>query len=290
MQAKFILRRPDGTKAQVAITADATASIADLARALVTSDPDLRTRPRDDSLTLKLEHIAVDNASGGRVLDPSRSLLDSGLRTGSTVSVVAVTGSAPRRRRGRAVAVLRVLDGPDAGLEFPLAAGNSAIGRRDSNEVKLTDHGIADVHAAITVGESIEIASLAGPSGVVIGGQPVQRAIVDATDVVQLASTRVAILHTVRPGTTQTDSIAIEFNRSPRVVARFDEQELTAPRPPPVSLGLETRRRDLLRRSRALLNLLARREPAPSSRPRCARTCERHPACRVVGPGAVADT
>ena len=234
MQAKFILRRPDGTKAQVAITADATASIADLARALVTSDPDLRTRPRDDSLTLKLEHIAVDNASGGRVLDPSRSLLDSGLRTGSTVSVVAVTGSAPRRRRGRAVAVLRVLDGPDAGLEFPLAAGNSAIGRRDSNEVKLTDHGIADVHAAITVGESIEIASLAGPSGVVIGGQPVQRAIVDATDVVQLASTRVAILHTVRPGTTQTDSIAIEFNRSPRVVARFDEQELTAPRPPQV--------------------------------------------------------
>ena len=43
---------------------------------------------------------------------------------------------------------------------------------------ELTDHGIADVHAAVTVGESIEIASLAGPSGVVIGGQPVHRAIV----------------------------------------------------------------------------------------------------------------
>ena len=69
MHAKFILRRPNGTKAQVAITADATASVADLARALVTSDPDLRTRPRDDVLTLKLEHLAVGGAGSGRRAD-----------------------------------------------------------------------------------------------------------------------------------------------------------------------------------------------------------------------------
>ena len=54
MQAKFILRRADGSSAQVAITADATASVADLAHALVVSDPDQRKRPPSGGLTLKL--------------------------------------------------------------------------------------------------------------------------------------------------------------------------------------------------------------------------------------------
>lgn len=232
MQAKFILHRPDGTKAQVAITADATASVADLARALADGDPDRRKRLPSGQLTLKLEHSAFDNAAAGRLLEPSRSLIDSGLRSGSTVSIAASATSVPQRRRGRSVALLRVLEGPDAGREFPLPSGNSSIGTGISNDVALADHGMTDVHAAISVGESIEIVNLAGPSGVRIGGQPVQRAIVGAADVVQLAGTSVAVLHTVRPGTTQTDSVAIEFNRSPRVVARFEEQEFAAPKPP----------------------------------------------------------
>lgn len=234
MQAKLILSRPDGSKAQVAITADATASVSDLAHALAASDPKTRSGRPGSNLTLKLEHAAFDKGSQGRLLEPARSLIDSGLRSGSTVSIASSTGAvaAPQRRKGRAVAVLRVLEGPDAGLEFPLPAGNSSIGSGRGNDVVLSDPGVADVHAALAIGESIDIASLGGPSGVRIAGQPVQRATVGATDVVQLAGTSVAVLPTVRPGTTQTDSVAIEFNRSPRVVARFDEQELPAPKPP----------------------------------------------------------
>ena len=232
MQAKFILRRSDGTKAQIAITADATTTVAELAQALAASDPDQRGRATNSGLTLKLEHSAFDQGAAGRLLDPVRSLIDSGLRSGSTVSVAAATADLSRRRRGRAVAVARVLEGADAGREFTLSAGNSSIGSGITNDVTLADHGIADVHAAVTVGESIEIVNLAGPAGVRIGGHPVQRALVGATDVVQLADTSLAILPTVRPGTTQTDSVAIEFNRSPRVVARFDEQEFAAPKPP----------------------------------------------------------
>lgn len=233
MQAKFILSRPDGSKAQVSITADATASVSDLALALMASDPDPRKPAPGAALTLKVEHAAFETGSGGRLLDPARSLIDSGLRSGSTVSIASArSDTAPQRRRGRAVAVLRVLEGPGAGLEYPLPAGNSSIGTGRGNDVVLNDHGISDVHAALSIGESIEIVNLAGPTGVRIAGQPVHRAILGATDVVQLANTSVAVLHTVRPGTTQTDSVAIEFNRSPRVVARFDEQELAAPKPP----------------------------------------------------------
>lgn len=232
MQLKFILRRDDGSRAQVAVTADATASVSDLAMALATGDPDYRPARMQGSLTLKLEHAAFDNGSPGRVLEPARSLIESGMRSGSTVSITSTPGGVPRGRRGRSVAVLRVLDGPDVGREFSLAPGNSVVGRGGRSDVQLNDHGIADVHAAITVGESIEIANLAGPTGVLIGGRPVQRAVVGSSDVVQLAGTSMAILHTVRSGAVQADSVAIEFNRSPRVVARFGKKVFAAPKAP----------------------------------------------------------
>jgi S-DNA-T family DNA segregation ATPase FtsK/SpoIIIE len=232
MQLKFILRRDDGTRAQVAVTADATALVGDLAVALATGDPDKRTPPPQGNLTLNLEHTAFDTGAPGRLLDPTRSLIDSGMRSGSTVSISGSPAAPPRSRRGRSVAVLRVLEGKDAGLEFQLPEGNSVIGTGPKSDVPLTDHGIADVHAAISVGESIEISNLAGPAGVLLGGRPVQRAVVGSNDVVKLANTSVAVLHTVRPGNVQTDSVAIEFNRSPRVVARFGERVFDAPKPP----------------------------------------------------------
>lgn len=232
MQAKIILCRADGSRAQVAITADATASVGDVAAALAASDPVQSRPPHSGGLTLKVEHTAFDNGRASHVLEPGRSLIDSGLRSGSSVSIVPSPAAPPRRRRGRAIAVLRILEGPDAGAEFPLPSGNSSIGTGLTNDVRLTDPGLADVHAAVTVGDTVEVVNLAGPTGVRVGGHPVQRAIVNATDVVQLGDTALAVLPTVRPGAGREDSVAIEFNRSPRVVARFEEQELAAPKPP----------------------------------------------------------
>lgn len=232
MQLKFILRRDDGSRAQVAVTTDATATVSDLASALATGDPDFRPARVQGSLTLKLEHAAFDNGTQGRVLEPARSLIESGIRSGSTVSIAAAPAGVPRSRRGRSVAVLRVLEGPDIGREYSLPQGNSVIGRGSRSDVQLHDHGVAEVHAAISVGESIEISNLGGPNGIVIGGRPVQRAVVGSSDVVKLAGTSVAILHTVRPGAVQSDSAAIEFNRSPRVVARFGKRVFAAPKPP----------------------------------------------------------
>ncbi len=165
MQLKLILRREDGSHAQLAVTADATASVADLAAALTVGDPERRGR-QHGTPTLKLEQSASNANVRGRVLDPRRSLLDSGMRSGCTVSLAAAQPTASRTRRGRSVAVLRVLSGPDAGREFSLPAGNSTIGTAVTSDVMLTDPGIADVHAALTVGESVEVSNLAGPSGV----------------------------------------------------------------------------------------------------------------------------
>jgi DNA segregation ATPase FtsK/SpoIIIE, S-DNA-T family len=234
MHLKFILRRDDGTQAQIALTADGTASVADLASALVIGDPERRSAQMPRHPTLKLEHSAFDKGANGRLLNPQRSLIDAGMRSGSTVSVTSGGAAAPvaARTRGRAVAVVRVLTGPDAGREFSLPPGNSTIGTAPNSDVVLTDPGIAGLHAALTVGESIEISNLAGPSGVLLGGRPMQRALVGVNDVVQLAGTSMAVVHTVRPGLLQADSPVIEFNRSPRVVSRFGDRNYPAPRPP----------------------------------------------------------
>ena len=232
MQLKVILRRDDGTQAQVAVTTDATATVADVAAALALGDPDRSSLRAVGNPTLKLEHAAFDTGKSGRILDPSRSLLDSGVRSGATVSIVPAAVTARQRRRGRSVALVRVLDGPDAGREFSLPAGNSTIGAGPTCDVQLNDPGVKDVHAAVVVGETVEIANLAGPDGVLLGGRPVQRVTVGSNDVVVLSRTSLAILHTVRPGAVQTDSVAIEFNRSPRVVARFGEKVFPAPKPP----------------------------------------------------------
>ncbi len=234
MQLKIILRRTDGSQAQLAVTADATASIGDLATALVTGDPERRTAAPPEGATLKLEHSSFDSATPGRVLDPRRSLIDSGIRSGSTVSVTtAPANPSARSRRGRSVAVLRVLAGPDAGREFPLAAGNSRIGTGLTSDVLLSDPSLSDVHAAISVGDTIEISNLAGPDGVLVGGMPTQRAVIGATDTVRVGSTELAVLPTVRSRSAQNDSSAIEFNRSPRVVARFAERRFVPPQVPP---------------------------------------------------------
>lgn len=242
MQLKFILRRDNGTRAQLAVTADASAVVADLAAAIATGDPE-RGPGRTADLTLKLEQTAFDTGATGRVLDPGRSVIESGLRSGSTVSLAASrTAPKARSRRGRSVAVLRVLSGPDAGREFSLPAGNSSIGTGPTSDVRLTDPSVTAVHAALTIGESIEVANLAGPTGVMVGGRAVQRAFVGATDELTLASTSIAVLPIARAGSAQSDSAAIEFNRSPRVVARFAERVFTAPaapqRPEPASLPL----------------------------------------------------
>ncbi|GAY17819.1 FtsK/SpoIIIE domain-containing protein [Mycobacterium sp. shizuoka-1] len=234
MQLKIILRRPDGTHAQLAVTADATASIGDLAAALVSGDPERRTAAAPVGATLKLEHSSFDSGTPGRVLDPRRSLIDSGIRSGSTVSVASAPANpVSRSRRGRSVAVLRVLAGPDAGREFPLSAGNSRIGTALTSDVLLSDPSLSEVHAAIAVGDTVEISNLAGPNGVLVGGVPVQRAVIGATDTVRVGSTELAVLPTVRSRAAQSDSSAIEFNRSPRVVARFAERRFVTPQIPP---------------------------------------------------------
>ncbi|WP_072804066.1 FtsK/SpoIIIE domain-containing protein [Rhodococcoides yunnanense] len=232
MHLKLILRRPSGQTVDLSMVADATASVGDVARALADGDPRSSIASNPD-LTLTVEQSAFESAVDGRQLDPGVNLVDSGVRSGSTVTIGKYSRSASVSRRGRAIAMLRVLSGPDAGREFLLPEGASTIGSSAESDISLSDGNVLGSHARIHVGESIEIVDhTATGAGIHMGGKWIERTFVAGSDVVGLGDTTIAVFHTVRARTDSIDSPAMEFNRSPRVIRRFDGRTFEAPQPP----------------------------------------------------------
>lgn len=232
MHLKLILRRPSGHTVDLSMVADATATVGDMARALADGDPK-SSIPSTPDLTLTVEQSAFESAVDGRQLDPGVNLVESGVRSGSTVTVGTYNGSNAVSRRGRAIAMLRVLSGPDAGREFLLPEGASTVGSSSEADISLTDSTVLGSHALILVGESIEIVDRTETgAGIHMGGNWIERTYVAGSDVVGLGDTTIAVFHTVRARTDSADSPAMEFNRSPRVIRRFDGQTFEAPQPP----------------------------------------------------------
>ncbi len=223
MRFKVTLRRPAGD-IDLSIAADATASVADVAAQLAAADPS-GTGFVASSLTLQ-----VTEAGGvARSLDAGLGIVDSGLRSGSRITVTA-SGAAPTRQ---AAAVLRVISGRDAGREFSLPTGVSVIGRdhRDAGiDVLLSDPLISKRHARITVGDLVEITDLNSANGVLISGGQVSRATVTAADIVVLGETSLRITPLARA--VQATGSVVEHIRSPRVVPPYPGREFEAPKPP----------------------------------------------------------
>ncbi|MCB7136829.1 FtsK/SpoIIIE domain-containing protein [Cellulosimicrobium marinum] len=236
MRIKLTLHRPDASTTNVAVTADATASVRDVAEALFAGDPARAGAAVPERLTLQVatNPAAGSGAGQGRVLSPTSDLVEAGLRSGSTVSIVRVSEQfdAPGQDRGAAVAVLRVLEGPDAGREFPLPVGTSYVGRDRHMDIRLSDPQVSKRHARITVGETIEITDTNSANGLVMGGQRMTRSALTSADTVTIGTSVVSVVALHRSTSLAPTSPVVEFNRSPRVVARFKERKLRAPKPP----------------------------------------------------------
>ncbi|MBD5785584.1 FHA domain-containing protein [Cellulosimicrobium terreum] len=236
MRIKLSLHRPDSSTTNVAVTADATASVQDVAEALFAGDPMRAGADLPERLTLQITNAPTGaGAVGqGRVLAPTSDLVEAGLRSGSTVSIVRVSEQfdAPGKDRGAAMAVLRVLEGPDAGTEYPLPVGTSYVGRDRDMDIRLSDPQVSKRHARITVGESIEITDTNSANGLVMGGRRMTRSSLTSADTVTIGGTVVSVVALHRSSSLAPTSPVVEFNRSPRVVARFGERKLKAPKPP----------------------------------------------------------
>ncbi|GAA2227342.1 FtsK/SpoIIIE domain-containing protein [Herbiconiux moechotypicola] len=247
MRIKASFVRPGGSTSQLQITADATATVGDVAAAIALADPQRSTPAqapaavgsstdsvaRAEALPAGLTLKVTDISGGQRVIDPASDLLDSGVRSGAVLELATHSPEfASPGATGPAAATLRVLSGPDAGAEFALPFGTSYIGRERGIDVRLSDGLVSKRHARVTVGDQVEISDLNSANGLLMGGEPVARAALSSADVVVLGDTAVSVVPLRRLGGTAPSTPVVEFNRSPRVVARYPGDEVPAPVPP----------------------------------------------------------
>lgn len=222
MKIKLTLRRGGQQDVDLVATLDASATVADLATALNERDP---ARKRGGASSVTLEQVGSERVT----LPPSMLLADSGLVSGATVAVVPATSSGSAR--STAAAVLRVVEGPDAGKEFPLAAGTSVVGRASSCEVRLRDTSVSREHAKVHVTGTAEIVDLGSSNGVDVDGGIVTRAVLRPRDRVRLGDT-VFTVEVIAASPVTAASTVCEFNRSPRLEPPHTGPTIELPEPP----------------------------------------------------------
>ncbi|MEO8282835.1 MAG: FtsK/SpoIIIE domain-containing protein [Pseudarthrobacter sp.] len=234
MRIRLTLRRDPAETKDLAVTVDGLATVADIATQLWVADPDRKGSPAPDNLSLRIDEAFVGGGIRGNILARTDNLLESGLRPGSVISLAEVSENfnAPGANRGPAAATLRILSGPDVGQEFSLPSGTSYIGRDRDVDIRLSDPLTSKRHARITVGESVEIVDTNSANGLLMDGLPVTRATLNSSDTVTLGETTVTVVPLGHNHAAAPTSPLVDFNRSPRVVPRFDAPKRVPPAGP----------------------------------------------------------
>ncbi|MGC3995887.1 MAG: FtsK/SpoIIIE domain-containing protein [Propionicimonas sp.] len=226
MKLKLELRQADGGFRAVAITAEATATVADVAVAIRADQLHLPT-PADAGLTLQV--LGADD--GGKGVLPPRALLpEAGLRSGQRVRVVQWT-DAEGVPHTAAVAELRVVRGPDTGRTFPLYPGPNVVGRQSGCDVMLSDPLVSRRHARVNVTEVVEVIDVNSANGVLVDGDAVEARVLGPRDVARVGDTEFTVRLTA-PEAQGRAGFDPDFNRSPLVRVRYEGRTFQAPKPP----------------------------------------------------------
>ena len=230
MKLKLTVRRA-GAPVDLVVTADATATVADVTAALVAGDP-TGVLGATAAETLRVTD-PYGSAAGPRTLDPIAALGDTALLSGSSIEVVQGADAASVRdgAHGAPVARVRILSGPEVGSEFAIPAGSTTIGRDRDVDIRLTDPMVSKRHARLNVADAIEVIDLNSANGVIVDGDLVGRASLAPNAVVAIGDTTLCVFR-VQQGSSDAVMPHIEHVRSPRVVPVFPGRAFPAPTPP----------------------------------------------------------
>lgn len=163
--------------------------------------------------------------------DPEALLADTGIRSGSALRVVRIDDQFRGASATDAAALLRVVDGPDAGKEFSLRSGTSVIGRDRDCDVQLKDPLVSREHARIHVSDVVELVDLGSANGILVGDETSDRATVGPSDRIRLGDSLITVT-LLASGYSGSRNPVVAFNRSPAVEAPFAPGALQAPQPP----------------------------------------------------------
>jgi S-DNA-T family DNA segregation ATPase FtsK/SpoIIIE len=228
MKLKLGLRRHSGSPVDVMVTADSTATVQDIAHAILTNDPQTARLGGAAVVGVVTLAVAPPTSTEPTMLDPELPIGDAPIGSGFNAAVVPHSPRSARASEG-AAAVMRVVSGPDAGREFPLRRGNSVIGRAVGVDVLLNDPLVSKRHARVEVDQTVELVDLNSANGLIVDGGLVQRVRVAPGQVVTIGDSEVSF--TVVAGTDRAPDPVLErggalmFNRSPRVEVRYPGME-----------------------------------------------------------------
>ncbi|HLS49039.1 MAG TPA: FtsK/SpoIIIE domain-containing protein [Actinomycetaceae bacterium] len=231
MRIKLTLLRTAAEPADLAVTVDGQATVADVARELALTDPLPAGLDPADLLTLRYHGVTAGGADAPVLLDPLAVASDK-LRSGATVSLAHASAFDSGVGDAAPVARLRVIDGPSKGLEVLLPEGTAIIGRGRGCDVRLDDPTVSKEHARLSVSDIIEIADLRSANGLLMAGGLVQRAPLLPEDRIVLGDSTIEVERIAAARHAPLDAAQVPFNRSPRVAPVYDGEEVEAPQPP----------------------------------------------------------
>lgn len=228
MKIRATLRRPDGALEDIAVVAEPQAQIADVAAAIVAHDPEraLAASVGDGPVTLEVR--APGGSAPGEALDPTDTLEEAAIASGTVVAVTPLD-AAPRPD----VAIVQILSGPAAGTQYPVPRGSTLIGRDPACDLVLEDPMVSKRHARLHVGrDRIELIDLNSANGILVQGSPVPRLELQSGQVVTLGETslRAGFLPSSELGSSPFAEISL--TRSPAVEPRYPGSEIEGAEPP----------------------------------------------------------
>ena len=231
MKLKLTLQRPSGPEADIVVITDAAASVGDVAAAIAARDPYVAKVATGPTVPVTLR---IMEAGAATQLEPEQTIIETPLASGATVGIVP-PDSAPPPRPTAAAAVLRVIEGQDAGASFPLQLGTHHLGRDAAvSDVTLTDPLVSKRHARIDVfSRSVRLVDLNSANGLEVDGGVVSRIDLEDGATVRVGDTLLQA-ELVAPGAelAPAPSGPVAFNRSPRVETRYPGREYDAPKMP----------------------------------------------------------
>jgi S-DNA-T family DNA segregation ATPase FtsK/SpoIIIE len=237
MRLRLTLQRRNAQHTDIVVTSDTTATVQDVARHIVETDPARETSasPRD-VLTLK---VAPPTSSTFTMLPPETLISDAAVGSGFVASIVNLGEDyvSSRTVSGPPAAILSVVAGPLVGREFPLPRGHFTIGRVAGNDIVIDDPLVSKWHARIEVSGSVELVDLNSANGIVVDGGLVQRLRVIPGQRFSLGDTELVVRLVQEFAPVEQDPVlerggSLLFNRSPRVEPRYVGEELAEPRMP----------------------------------------------------------
>ena len=125
MKLKLGLRRQAGAPVDVVVTADSTATVEDIARAIADNDPLSSQLAHAPHAALTLA-VAPPTSSEPVVLAPDLLIGDAPIGSGFNAAVVTHAARGAVGGDGAAAATMHVRSGPDAGRAVPAAGAATA--------------------------------------------------------------------------------------------------------------------------------------------------------------------